>query len=410
MNKFVYFSKNVPRNERKIKDLLLETNEALIWYINTDGTKVTVVYVSNKSGRLVKEILYRSENENFDLSDIEYRENLYTPVDLRFKLFCTLKVENLIDYIKIIDTINETSDFVFRGQKDIAWNLQASIFRNNYNDHKEYEIYREIRKNRFEDLTRSTFLDNLIHMQHYGIPTRLLDWSRNPLISLFFACSDEKNDGKVFAYRPKLIYQFYDKQYEILSNYLKEDFNRTQLNTDSVKFLASIGRGAQSEVIFIESTIENERLKAQKGLFSIQIDIKSNYIDPIKDEILKSTSLFKKEIIDLRDLREISVNDLKEIQTKLKTILTKYPSHSSKISDIEKEGKRHFGELTDNKYWTLSEISYDNDLDNYSIEFVIPKDQKKKIKQQLESININAMTVYPDFAGFVQYIIEKYEG
>ncbi|QZN75734.1 MULTISPECIES: FRG domain-containing protein [unclassified Paenibacillus] len=410
MKKFVYFSKNIPRTERNIVNLLSETNEALIWYINTEGTKVTAMYVNNKLGRLEKEILYKSENESFDLTNIDFIDNSYTPVDSRFKLFCSLKVENLIEYIKIIDIINGASEFVFRGQRDVTWNLQASIFRKNYTENKEFEIYRDIRKNKFENLTRNTFLDNLIHMQHYGIPTRLLDWSRNPLISLFFACSDEKNDGKVFAYRPKLIYQFYDKEYEVLSNYLKEDFNKTQLNSDSVKFLAAIGRGAQSEAIFIESTIENERLKAQKGLFSIQIDIKSNYIEPIKDEILKSTSLFKKDIIDMRDLREISVNNSYETQTKLNTILDKYPSYSSKIADIEKEAERHFVELTENRYWTLSEMSNDNALDNYSIEFFIPKDQKKKIKQQLESININAMTVYPDFAGFVQYIIEKYEG
>ena len=93
-------------------------------------------------------------------------------------------------------TVNSMS--LFRGQSNAEWKLEPSVFRGNRFMH-EAALLREFeRKNPLEFQGRSN-IEKLIKMQHYGLPTRLLDFSQNPLVALYFACMDLSTDGAVFA-------------------------------------------------------------------------------------------------------------------------------------------------------------------------------------------------------------------
>ncbi len=93
---------------------------------------------------------------------------------------------------------------VFRGHADTSWQIGPSIFRQKPDIKDfEHELIRELISLFPEqfDGDRSMF-DRLVRMQHFGMPTRLLDVSRNPLVALYFACDpshEAPSDGAVIV-------------------------------------------------------------------------------------------------------------------------------------------------------------------------------------------------------------------
>lgn len=93
---------------------------------------------------------------------------------------------------------------VSRGQKKHAWGLQPSVFREERWFKYERHMIRELISAHPQEFTtdRSMF-EKLVRMQHYGLPTRLLDVSSNFLVSLFFASeeADDGSDGAIYVIR-----------------------------------------------------------------------------------------------------------------------------------------------------------------------------------------------------------------
>ena len=101
------------------------------------------------------------------------------------------------------------SPFVFRGLDDAAWRLKTKFIRliNRTDpippDQKEDGMIRSFRKYADRFLSRgTTFWHRLSLGQHYGLASRLMDWTYSPLVALHFATKDEKlrkKDGVVWA-------------------------------------------------------------------------------------------------------------------------------------------------------------------------------------------------------------------
>lgn len=86
----------------------------------------------------------------------------------------------------------------WRGQANAAWGLVPSLYRSGFATNKESNIngrFRMMAKARHLSCPTSDDLFGwLFLMQHYRLPTRLLDWSESPLVGLYFAMGSEAAD------------------------------------------------------------------------------------------------------------------------------------------------------------------------------------------------------------------------
>ena len=109
--------------------------------------------------------------------------------------------------------------YAFRGQRDSSWPLRSAAARRllrHYHVDSERavpsfsRVYVEYHQNVLINpaCTRGLGLENgrklseleiLAKLQHFGAATGLLDFTYSPLIALWFACQNEKHDGKVFS-------------------------------------------------------------------------------------------------------------------------------------------------------------------------------------------------------------------
>jgi hypothetical protein len=99
---------------------------------------------------------------------------------------------------------------VWRGHANIDWLLQPEVFRTRADGRRYSEVslirsFMAMAESRGAKCPPSNdFASWLILARHYGLPTRLLDWSANPFVALYFAAQNDTHDGCLWA-----IYPFY---------------------------------------------------------------------------------------------------------------------------------------------------------------------------------------------------------
>jgi hypothetical protein len=123
-------------------------------------------------------------------------------------MFATVRaVRTIVDLDEALAPFKDSAECVFRGQADVLWELKPSIARGDFDPTKESEISalanELLRRN--EGHKTFTEWDLLAAAQHWGIPTRLLDWTGDPDVAIFFALADTAGtDAGIYALKSKM--------------------------------------------------------------------------------------------------------------------------------------------------------------------------------------------------------------
>lgn len=244
------------------------------------------------------------------------------------------KIGSVRTYITAIENLPQDAESVnfYRGHGDISYKLVPSLYRDLGWIRNEHVIFQELVlrcPNDFK-LSGPTF-NILVKMQHYSLPTRLLDITTNPLIALYFACiGGGAADAEVIAFKiPKDEIRYYDSdRVSLISNIgrlpehtrFPKNVEKNEFNTndDVIKLVREIQREKPyfearidpvdiSSVVCVKPVLDNPRIIKQDGAFLLfGVDGEKGKPASVPDNYLLSNEEFK---IIIRGTEKIKVLD-----------------------------------------------------------------------------------------------------
>jgi len=270
-------------------------------------------------------------------------------------------VERFLELLYSSPEKAETETF-FRGHGDASYELTPSLLRKWSNGDWQFmpsedRLCKELLIAHHDEFQGDQYcFDRLVRMQHYGLPTRLLDISGNPLVALFFACSCKPDqlemDGEVIVF-------------QIASDGVK------YYDSDTVSCLSNLSNLTYLQKNDIDITLD-------VGAFN-ETDVASKLLHHIKSE----KGFFEERIIP-EDLGSIICVKAKRTNTRIKSQAGAFLlfGHEATLPDAGQDGIE------------ISRVTINNKL---------------HILNQLDRININATTVYPSIDQTAVHLRDQYQ-
>jgi len=180
----------------------------------------------------------------------------------------------------------ENAEKIYRGQADASWRLRPSltrIFKNYGIGRKEAIDFEKALLTTFQENNTDAFIARLepsnrilwwSAMQHFGAPTRLLDWSTDINVALYFAVCDQfDTDGALFCFDDGHL------------NFIRHSRpNADWANIDLQLENSLSGKDYETSIYAFTNELPIERKTNQKGCFTITTELTED-VEGVHDEM-----------------------------------------------------------------------------------------------------------------------------
>ncbi|HFI0344800.1 TPA: FRG domain-containing protein [Streptococcus suis] len=249
----------------------------------------------------------------------------------------------------------------YRGHSNVNYLLKPGVARNINLHRNEHHLYEQtILRNPDYFKDDKYHIDKLKTMQHYGVPTRLLDITSNPLIALYFSVCDSNNvDGEVIVFDVN-----------------ESDIKYTE--SDSISILASMALlDYPTKTYLYVGSFNNKQFsnssEINKLVSKIRLE-KPSFQNTINSNIFEENFF----VLTKKDNRRIQKQD------------------------------GAFICCSCNPYTAKSINQYRFSIHNKRQILIISKNAKKSILNQLELFDIHRGSIYPEIDKVSEYLVKKY--
>ncbi|MEE0510364.1 MAG: FRG domain-containing protein [Peptococcaceae bacterium] len=294
-------------------------------------------------------------------------------------------IHNLSEFLSVLNKYNtqfsrkhKTGGFIFRGMSNASWPLLPGIYREHQEDEitatvsdasssrkiyqaKEYAILSHFKKEASGLLPHIPMKDDftwLQYAQHYGVPTRLLDFTANPLVAMYFCCRSESEDNGVIWIINTVSFEYWSNN-ELICNHLAAEYNRKDLIDSIMQEMQKIRDNS-----CLEGNYDGRWDKKTRPLM---------FIPPYIDQRMSAQS----------------------------SRFLLWGENQSALEDMIKPNNKM-------QLDTGMNVDFIND-EHFLGKMIVPTECKKGIMKELDLLNINEKSIYPGLDGIGIYLNKYYE-